>query len=52
MKKFKGMAIIERYDQDWKRQETIVKPDFEDRFSWPLFVVMIFLGLAIIGQMI
>jgi hypothetical protein len=52
MKKFKGTTLITRYDQDGKEQETIVVPNFEDRFSWWLFSVAILLGLAIFGQMI
>jgi hypothetical protein len=52
MKKFRGVSIIERYDQDGRQQETIAKPEFEDRISWVLFSVIVVLGVAIFGQMI
>jgi hypothetical protein len=52
MKKFNGVSIITRYDRDGVEQESIAKPDFEDRFSWFLFAVMIFLALAVFAQVV
>jgi hypothetical protein len=48
--RFKGVAIIHLYDEEGKKIDEFAKPDFCNRFSWPLFVFIVALGLVVIGQ--
>jgi hypothetical protein len=51
-RKFKGTAVIHLYDESGEKIKEFAVPEFEERFSWVFFAIIVTLGLAMSGQVV